>query len=136
MSTGTSAGDPEGVVTVTSPFSVEETVERILRTAEGAGMTVFAVIDHAAGARGAGLRMNPATLVVVGSPKAGTPAMVSRPVLALELPLRVLVWQDDGQQVRVSRQDTGGWADRFGLPEELLAPLSGGARLVGTALTG
>ena len=78
---------------VASQYSFDETVTRLQNAIQAKGMTVFAVIDHRAAARQNGLEMQPATVIVFGTPKAGTPLMVKDPAFALQLPLRVLVTQ-------------------------------------------
>ena len=102
--TGTHAGSPHGIPvaphegdleTVRSAFTVDETVARIERAVTSAGMKVFARIDQAAEARNVGLQMRPAVVILFGSPKAGTPLMVARPTVAIDLPLKALVWEDD-----------------------------------------
>ena len=79
--------------TVASKYPFDETVTRLQNAIQAKGMTVFAVIDHRAAARQSGLEMQPATVIVFGTPKAGTPLMVKDPAFALQLPLRVLVTQ-------------------------------------------
>ena len=79
--------------TVASKYPFDETVTRLQNAIQAKGMTVFAVIDHRAAARQSGLEMQPATVIVFGTPKAGTPLMVKDPTFALQLPLRVLVTQ-------------------------------------------
>jgi uncharacterized protein (DUF302 family) len=102
--TGAHAGAPipkpgpalaDDLTTVRSAFGVEESVDRIERAIAAAGMKVFARLDQAAEARAVGLDLRPATLVLFGNPKAGTPLMVARPTVAIDLPLKALVWQDD-----------------------------------------
>jgi uncharacterized protein (DUF302 family) len=102
--TGTHAGAPAhateapsaaDLVTVPSAFDVHDAVARLERAITGAGMKVFARIDQAAEARAAGLAMRPAVVLLFGNPKAGTPLMVARPTVAIDLPLKALVWQDD-----------------------------------------
>ncbi|MFB8247258.1 DUF302 domain-containing protein [Streptomyces sp. NPDC055952] len=126
---------PRGIATTPSPYTFDETVDRLLAAFDRAELTLFCVIDHAAGALGVGLHLQPEKLLVFGNPTAGTPAMTARPEIGLELPLRLLVWQDDRQQVSVSRQDTSDWPDRFGVDDDVLAPLSRVAVLVDAALT-
>jgi uncharacterized protein (DUF302 family) len=121
--------------TAASPFPFAETVERLSRAVGERGMTLFAVVDHAAGARQAGLEMNDATLLVFGNPRGGTPVMVAAPLAALDLPLRALVWGDDAGAVWVSYQDIAGFGRSHAVPGELLAPLAGVEALVTAALT-
>jgi uncharacterized protein (DUF302 family) len=104
--TGTHAGSPAPappastspaaeLKTVRSGFTVDEAVTRLERALTAAGMKVFARIDHAGEARAAGLTMRPAVLLVFGNPSAGTPLMVARPTVAIDLPLKALLWQDE-----------------------------------------
>ncbi len=81
----------ESLVERSSPDSVAETVKRLVTAAEAHGVTVFATVDHAAGARSVGLDMPETQVILVGNPAAGTPAMVEAPDLALDLPTRILV---------------------------------------------
>lgn len=90
---------------VQSRYGFAETVSRLQQAVKAKGMTVFAVIDHQAAARAAGLDMQPATVIVFGTPKAGTPLMVKDPDFALRLPLKVLVTETGGQ-VRAVFYDT------------------------------
>lgn len=91
--------------TVESKYDFAETVKRLNNAVQSKGMTVFATIDHQAAAKQAGLTMQPATVIVFGTPKAGTPLMMKDPNLALQLPLRVLVTEVDGK-VQVVYNDT------------------------------
>lgn len=91
--------------TIKSKYSFEQTVERLTAAIQSKGMTVFATIDHQQAAKEAGLDMQPATVIVFGNPKAGTPLMIQEPTFALQLPLKVLVTQVD-DEVLVSFNDT------------------------------
>ncbi len=82
-----------------SPHPVGETVDRLEAVVKEKGLTVFARIDHAAGAKKAGMDLRPTELIIFGSPKVGTPLMQAEQTMGLDLPLKVLVWQDDGGQV-------------------------------------
>ncbi|HFA9279593.1 TPA: DUF302 domain-containing protein, partial [Neisseria gonorrhoeae] len=82
--------------TLTSKYSFDETVSRLETAIKSKGMDIFAVIDHQEAARRNGLTMQPAKVIVFGTPKAGTPLMVKDPAFALQLPLRVLVTETDG----------------------------------------
>lgn len=98
-----------GLVTVPSAYDLRATVDRFEDGVRAAGWVVFTEIDHAAAAKAAGLALAPRTVVIFGNPKSGTPAMASHPTLAVDLPMRVLVWQDDSGHVFVTRstgQDT------------------------------
>jgi uncharacterized protein (DUF302 family) len=95
----------EGLITKPSNHSVEETVARFkaaVNEREAAGFIVFTEIDHAAAGKKAGIDMRPRTVIVFGNPKTGTPVMVKTPLLAIDLPPKVLVWEDDQGKVRLS----------------------------------
>jgi uncharacterized protein (DUF302 family) len=114
----------EGVVTKMSPWSLTDTVSRLSAVATARGMKVFAVIDHSGEARDVGLDLRDTKLVIFGSPRAGTPVMVAAPLAALDLPLKVLVW-DDGHQTKVSYTAPAALAARYGLNGEQAAALAG-----------
>ena len=105
MNDPTMSGTPpsvEGIVTRPSPFSVEETLERLQEIIRSRNLTLFANIDHSGGAKQVGLTMQEAHVLIFGNPKGGTPLMIASPLLALDLPLKVLVWQSADHQVWVS----------------------------------
>jgi len=97
------SAQPNGLVTRSSAHSVRETLDRFAAAVQAEGWVVFIELDHAAAARDAGLALRPRTVVLFGNPRAGTGAMASNPTLALDLPMRVLVWQDDAGAVRITR---------------------------------
>ena len=109
--------DP-GIVTKTSPRSVADTVTRFTGLLDARGVKVFAVIDQTAAAREAGLELRDTTLVIFGSPAAGTPVMVAAPLAALDLPLKILVW-DDGGQTKVTYYAPAALAARYQLSADL-----------------
>jgi uncharacterized protein (DUF302 family) len=80
----------------TSRYPYSQTVARIIKAAQDAGNTIFAVIDQAAAASSVGLNLRPTTLILFGNPKGGTPLMAAVPLVALDLPLKLLVWEEDG----------------------------------------
>jgi uncharacterized protein (DUF302 family) len=120
---GAASHEVAGVITKVSPRSVPETVSRLTEMVEGKGIKVFAVIDHSGEAERVGLNLRETKLVVFGSPKAGTSVMVAAPLAALDLPLKILLWDDDGQ-TRVSYSDPNTLARRYGLSNELVATLA------------
>ena len=124
----------EGVASRLSAYPVAETMRRIEETARRKGLTVFARIDHGGNARDVGLTMQEEQLIVFGDPRAGTPLMVARPLVGLELPLRVLVWQDPWGRVWVSYNQSAFIAQRFGLPDGLEKNVAGLPALVEEAL--
>lgn len=113
-----------GVLTKLGPRPVPDTVARLTAMIAAKGMRLFAVIDQAAEARHAGLELRETTLVIFGSPEAGTPVMAASPLAAVDLPLKVLVWDDAGQ-TKISYDDPGWLADRHHLSDELAAHLAG-----------
>ena len=124
----------EGVASRLSTYPVAETIRRIEETARSKGLTVFVRIDHGGGARDVGLAMQEEQLLVFGNPRAGTPLMVARPLVGLELPLRVLVWQDPRGRVWVSYNESAFIAQRFGLPDGLEKNIAGVPALIEEAL--
>jgi uncharacterized protein (DUF302 family) len=113
-----------GVVTKLSPRPVADTVNRLSELIAAKGLKLFAVIDQRAEASRAGLQLRDTTLVLFGSPAAGTPVMVAAPLAALDLPLKVVIWDDEGQ-TKVSYYATATLAARHGLGADLAANLAG-----------
>jgi uncharacterized protein (DUF302 family) len=124
----------EGVISRPSAHSVDETMRRLDEVVRGKGLTVFARIDHRAGAREAGLDMQEEQVLIFGNPRAGTPLMVARPVVGLDLPLRVVVWSASDGRVWASYQDGAYIASRYGLPAGLEKNISAVAALVDAAV--
>ena len=112
----------EGVITKRSPLSVTDAIARLSAEVEGRGIKVFAVIDHSGAAEAVGLELRDTKVVMFGNPKGGTPAMVEMPLVALDLPLKVLVWAD-GPQTKLSYLSPSALAARYGLSEQVAAPL-------------
>lgn len=101
----TSAAASDGVVNVASNHSVSETADRLERVLQEKGMTVFNRIKHSEGAAGVGVKLNPTELVIFGNPKVGAPLMQCQQKVAIDLPQKALVWQDDAGQVWISYND-------------------------------
>lgn len=123
-----------GVTTKSSSYSVPETLERLQQTIHAKGLMLFAHIDHSAAARDVGLTMQEAHVLIFGSPKAGTPLMVASPLVALDLPLRVLVWQDQDGHTWVSYTSIAYLAERYSIPGALVKNVAGIDTLVDAAL--
>jgi uncharacterized protein (DUF302 family) len=124
-----------GIASIPSPHGVEATLTRLQAAIQSEGLTIFAHIDHAAGAREAGLQMQPAHVLIFGTAKAGTPLMVASPLLALDLPLRVLVWEDPAdRKVWVSYRTPEALLDHHPIPPELVKNVSGVEPLIKAAL--
>jgi uncharacterized protein (DUF302 family) len=112
-----------GITTKLSPRTVPGTVTRLTDMLTAKGIKVFAVIDQAAEAREAGQDLRETVLVIFGNPAAGTPVMAAEPLAGLDLPLKILVWDDAGQ-TRVSYYATATLAARYGLAPDLAAKLA------------
>jgi uncharacterized protein (DUF302 family) len=112
------------LVTKLSPRSVDDTVARLSEIASSKGLKVFAVVDHSGEAKAAGSELRDTKVVIFGSPAAGTPVMQAVPQAALDLPLKVLVWDDAGQTT-LTYTAPAALASRWGLNDELAARLAG-----------
>jgi uncharacterized protein (DUF302 family) len=114
----------KGIVDIASNHSVDETVARLKGILDAKGVTLFAVVDHSGEAEKAGMTMPPTKLLVFGSPKAGTPIMQAAPSAAIDLPLKILVWEDSGQKVWISYNSPAYLQARHGFPAELMQNIS------------
>lgn len=119
-----------GLVEVNSPYSVTETVTRLEAVLAVRGIPVLARIDHSGGAAAAGLAMPPTQLIVFGNAKAGTPLMLAAPTVGIDLPLKVLVREDEDGKVWASYNTAEYVGQRHGVPQELLKNIAGIAGLV------
>jgi uncharacterized protein (DUF302 family) len=109
-----------GMVDLSSPYPVSETVKRLEAILQTRSLTVFARIDHSGEAEKVGMKMHPTQLILFGSPKGGTPLMVVSPTLAIDLPLKALVWEDAEGKVWVSYNTAEYLKQRHNIPDELL----------------
>ncbi len=114
----------EGLITIPSSYSVAETLDRAQSAMADRGITVFARIDHAAGARSASLELRPTQVLIFGNPVAGTPLMQAAQSIAIDLPLRFLAYQDEGGQTMLSFYSPEYLAKHHGLEEQLAAKLT------------
>jgi uncharacterized protein (DUF302 family) len=121
MSTATESG----VLNLASPCSVEETTHRLVNVIGDAGMTVFAQIDQKDAAQAAGVTTRPMVLVLFGDPKVGTPLMQAHPTLAIDLPLKAVVWKDATGQVWVTTNSPQYLQKRHGMAEAPFAAVPG-----------
>jgi len=124
----------EDVVTKLSPWSVADTVARLLAVAAARELKVFATIDHSGEAANVGLQLRDTKLVIFGSPAAGTPMMAAAPLAALDLPLKVLVWAADDYQTKLSYTTPSAFSRRYGVSAELAAGLAGIDKLTSAAI--
>ena len=113
-----------GIIDTPSNHSVDETVEKLKGILQAKGVTLFALVDHSGEAEKAGLKMRPTKLLIFGSPKAGTPVILAAPSSAIDLPLKILVWEDGHSKVWISYNSQQYLQERHGLPQELLANLA------------
>jgi uncharacterized protein (DUF302 family) len=134
MPTPQAVPSADGVISKPSPYSVDETIRRLDQVVREKGLTVFSRIDHGGAAREVGLDMQDEQVLVFGNPRAGTPLMVARPLVGLDLPLRVLVWRASDGRVWASYQDTAFIAKRYGLTDSLEKNLAALPALVDAAL--
>lgn len=133
IATSATAGET-GLVTRDSPYPVPETLGRIESALDAKGVTVFARIDHSGEAKAAGLTLRPTELLIFGSPKAGTPLMQAAPTIGIDLPLKVLVWQDDQGQVHVTWNSPDYLIQRHGLDASAAKPLAPIGGLIESAI--
>ena len=110
----------KGIIDKPSNHSVEQTVEKLKNILQSKGVTLFALVDHSGEAAKAGMKMRPTKLLIFGSPKAGTPLMLAAPSAAIDLPLKILIWEDDQAKAWVSYNSPDYLMERHGLPRELL----------------
>jgi uncharacterized protein (DUF302 family) len=105
----------EGLISIPSSFDPKETMDRLEAALRASGVTIFARIDHAAGAAEVGEALRPTELLIFGNPKAGTPLMQAGQTVGIDLPLKALVWQDAAGKTQVSYNEPGWLARRHGL---------------------
>ena len=118
--TSMAMGTDKGIIDEPSSHSVEQTVEKLKNILKSKDATLFALVDHSGEAEKVGMKMRPTKLLIFGSPKAGTPLMVAAPSTAIDLPLKILVWEDAQGKVWVSYNSPEYLRKRHGLPQELI----------------
>jgi uncharacterized protein (DUF302 family) len=114
-----------GLTTIRSGKPVKATIDRLEADLKAAGVTVFARINHAAGAIAVGMPLRPTELLIFGNPRAGTPLMQANQTIGIDLPLKVLAWEDAEGQVWVTYNDPAWLAARHGLGEEVAEAVRG-----------
>ena len=121
------AAADNGLVTIKSPHSVVATAEKLVNALKGKGMTVFDVIDHAKGAAGVGIELQPTTLVIFSNPKVGTPLMKCSRTAAIDLPQKMLIWSDDSGQTWLAYNEPGYMAKRHNVAgcDEVVKKITG-----------
>jgi uncharacterized protein (DUF302 family) len=123
----------DGIVDVSSNHSVDETVDKLKGILQSKGITLFVVIDHSGEAAKVGIKMPPTKLLIFGNPKGGTPPMLAAPSIALDLPLKILVWEDSQGNVWLSYNSPEYLKERHGLPQDLLQNISAAKALAAAA---
>jgi len=118
------AVESNGIVTIPGNHAVDETVARLKAILEQKGVTLFALVDHSGEAAKAGMTMPNTKLLIFGSPRAGTPVMLAAPSTAIDLPLKILVWEDEQEKTWISYNSPTYLLERHGVPQELLATLA------------
>ncbi len=113
-----------GLVDLPSKHSVDETVEKLKGILQSKGVTLFAMIDHSGEAAKAGLKMRPTKLLIFGNPKSGTPVMLAAPSSAIDLPLKILIWEDAQGKVWVAYNSPAYLQERYDFPPELVQNLA------------
>ena len=124
----------KGLVRISSPYSVEETLKRLQQILQQKGVQVFALIDHSGEAAKIGMTMPPTKVLIFGSPKAGTPLVLAAPTLAIDLPLKALIAEDTNGKVSVIYNAPEYLRDRHGFPEDLIKNISAVGGLIAKAV--
>ena len=123
-----------GLMQVPSPYSVDETMKRFESILTDRGLQLFALIDHSGEAEKVGLKMRPTKLLIFGSPKGGTPVMAAAPTIAIDLPLKALISEDEGGKVWVTYNTPEYLQQRHNVPGDLVKNISGVGALVAKAV--
>ncbi|MGA9462220.1 MAG: DUF302 domain-containing protein [Terracidiphilus sp.] len=113
-----------GIIDLPSKHSVDDTVARLKNILSSKGVALFALVDHSGEAEKVGMKMPNTKLLIFGSPKAGTRVMLAAPSIAIDLPLKILIWQDTEEKVWVSYNSPDYLKNRHNVPEELLKNLA------------
>lgn len=126
--------DDRGLIRIASPYSVPDTLKRLQTFLESKGLKIFAIIDHSGEAAKVGLEMHPTQVLLFGSPKAGTPVMLASPSVAIDLPLKALVAEDDQGKVWITYNDPEYLTKRHSIPPDLVKNLAGAGALLQKAV--
>jgi uncharacterized protein (DUF302 family) len=122
-----------GVVSAPSKHSVDQTVANLQTLLQAKGIRLFALVDHSGEAEKVGMKMRPTKLLIFGTPKAGTPVMLASPTSAIDLPMKILVWEDTQGKVWLSHNSPKYLQERHDIPAELLQNISAAESLAATA---
>ncbi len=125
-----------GIVTIPSHRTVDQTVQKLEEILLAKGVKLFTLIDHSGEAEKAGMQMRPTKLLIFGNPKAGTPVMIASPSIAIDLPLKLLVWEGADSKVWISYNTPAYLQVRHGLPPELVQNIAVVAAIATAAALG
>jgi uncharacterized protein (DUF302 family) len=118
------SGRDKGIITLASNHPVDTTVEKLKALLALKGVALFALVDHSGEAEKAGMKMPPTKLLIFGSPTAGTPVMLASPSIAIDLPLKILVWEDSQGKAWLSYNSPAYLQERHNVPPELMQNLA------------
>ena len=124
----------DGIIHTASRFPVADTVQKLEALLREKGMTVFATIDHSGEAAKVGMEMRPTKLLIFGNPRGGTPPMLASPTLAIDLPLKALIWEDAEGKAWVTHNSAEYLQRRHGFPRDFLQNFAGAATLIQKAV--
>ena len=113
-----------GLIDIPSNRSVDETVGKLKEILQAKGITLFALVDHSGEAAKAGMKMCPTKLLIFGNPKGGTPVMLAAPSSAIDLPLKILVWEDVQGKVWITYNSPSYLQERHNIPRDLLPSIA------------
>jgi uncharacterized protein (DUF302 family) len=116
--------NPKGVISRPSNYSVKETIDRIQQFLHAQGVTIYTRIDQQSEVANAGLHLSPLEFILFGKPKAGGPIMIANPLAAIDLPLKIIAWEDAQHKVWLAYNDPAYIRERYNLPEGISAPLN------------
>jgi uncharacterized protein (DUF302 family) len=115
---------PKGIIIKPSKYSVKETIDRLQHFLQQQDVTIYARIDQQSEVSHAGMRLLPLEFILFGKPRAGGPLMIANPLAALDLPLKIIAWEDQQQKVWLAYNDAAYVRERYNLPEPMSAPLN------------
>lgn len=123
-----------GLIHLSSPYRVSETLKRVESAVQSHGLTIFCRVDHSGEAAKVGLEMHPTELLIFGNPKGGTPLMLASPSVAIDFPLKALVWEDADGKVWLTCNSPDYLKQRHNLPDNLMKNISGAGALLQAAI--
>jgi uncharacterized protein (DUF302 family) len=123
-----------GLIHLSSPYAVPETLQRVQSAVQSHGLTIFCLVDHSGEAAKVGLQMPATELLIFGNPKGGTPLMLASPTVAIDFPLKALIWEDADGKVWLTFNSPDYLKQRHNLPENLMKNISGVGALLQAAI--